>query len=114
MRPPPLVVDLLVVVLMSESNTDVYRDGQVHVLSEKCKSCIFRSVNDGRIMGLAPGRVAGMVLEARANESVIPCHTTMWETDAPAVCRGYWDLPNRPVTLDLAVAMGVVVFDPAP
>ena len=94
---------------------EVYRGGRVHVLAEKCKSCIFRSVNDGRIMGLAPGRVSGMVLEARANESVIPCHNTI-RTDKvqPAICRGYWDLPVRPTVLDLAESMGVVEFDPSP
>lgn len=94
---------------------DVYRDGKVHVLAEKCGSCIFRSVNDGRIQGLSAGRVSGMVLDARKNDSVIPCHNTIY-TDAvkPAICRGYWDLPVRPVTLDLAVAMDVVVYDSPP
>ena len=42
---------------------EVYRDGKVHVLDDKCSSCIFRSVNDGRILGLKPGRVSGMVLD---------------------------------------------------
>jgi hypothetical protein len=87
----------------------VYRDGKVHVVSEKCKSCIFRSVNDGRIQGLEPGRVSGMVLGARANDSVIPCHNTIYDgKDEPAICRGYWDLPVRPEILDLAEQMDVV------
>lgn len=90
---------------------EVFRDGKVHVLAEKCSSCIFRSVNDGRIQGLAPGRVSGMVLEARANESVIPCHNTIYEKGVkPAICRGYWDLPVRPAVLDLAERLGVVTF----
>lgn len=95
-----------------EITHDVYRDGKVHVLSEKCSSCIFRSVNDGRIMGLHPGRVGGMVTEARANESVIPCHQTIYEQDvAPAVCRGYYDnSAERVAPLRLAAAMGVLEF----
>lgn len=95
---------------------EVYRDGAVHVLADKCHSCIFRSVNDGRITGLHPGRVAGMVLDARADENCIPCHTTIWEGDGvkAAICRGYWDLPHRPAILDLAVALGRVVYDPPP
>lgn len=94
---------------------EVYRDGKVHVLADKCSSCIFRSVNDGRIMGLKPGRVSSMVLEARQAESVIPCHNTIRRDDVqPAICRGYWDLPVRPDILDLAEAMEVVEFDPAP
>lgn len=93
----------------------VYRDDRVHVMADKCKSCIFRSVNDGRIMGLEPGRVGNMVVEARANESVIPCHNTIYTDEVePAICRGYWDLPIRPALLDLAEAMGVVEFDPVP
>lgn len=94
---------------------EVYRDQKVHVLEDRCKSCIFRSVNDGRILGLKPGRVSGMVLEAREMGGVIPCHMTIRRDDVkPAICRGYWDLPRRPEILDLAVAMDVVEFDPAP
>jgi hypothetical protein len=88
----------------------VYRDGMVHVLAEKCPTCIFRSVNDGRIQ-LNPGRVAGMVMDARAHGSVIPCHTTIWEIDTPAICRGYWDLPRRVALLQVAERLGIVVFD---
>lgn len=89
----------------------VFRDGRVHVLDEKCHSCIFRSVNDGRIMGLDPGRVSGMVLEARAEDTVIPCHNTIRRADTePAICRGYWDLPVQPNVLLLARAMGVVTY----
>lgn len=93
---------------------EVFRGDRVHVLADKCSSCIFRSVNDGRII-LDSGRVAGMVLFARENQSCIPCHATIRRDDVqPAVCRGFWDLPSRPFPLELANAMGIVEFDPPP
>ena len=94
---------------------EVFRGDRVHVLADKCASCVFRSVNDGRIQGLKPGRVAGMVLGAREDQSCIPCHDTIYRDDVqPAVCRGFWDLPSRPFPLELANAMGIVEFDPPP
>lgn len=94
---------------------EVYRDGKVHVLAEKCASCIFRSVNDGRIQGLSPGRVAGMVVEAREAESVIPCHATIYTDEVkPAICRGYFDLPRRPGVLQIAERLGFIEFDTPP
>lgn len=95
---------------------EVYRGGRVHVLSAKCASCIFRSVNDGRILGLRPGRVAGMVAEARSTDSGnIPCHMTIHtDTVRPAICRGFWDLPRRPALLDVAERLGVVEYDDPP
>lgn len=93
----------------------VYRGGKVHVLAEKCASCIFRSVNDGRIKGLAPGRVAGMVVEARNNESVIPCHLTIYTDEVkPAVCRGYFDLPIKPAALQIAERLNLIEWDTPP
>lgn len=92
----------------------VFRDGAVHVLTERCKSCIFRSVNDGRIR-LNAGRVGEMVQTARANESVIPCHSTLYRRDVkPAVCRGYYDLPQPVQALQIAQRLGYIVFDPVP
>ena len=94
---------------------EFFREGEVHVLKDKCSSCIFRKVNDGRILGLRPGRVAGMVLGARTAGSVIPCHQTIRRHDVrPAICRGYWDLPVRVQLLQIAERLGLVVFDAAP
>jgi hypothetical protein len=95
---------------------EVYRDGRVHVLESKCASCIFRSVNDGRIQGLAPGRVGNMVLDARRAESVIPCHMTIYDDEVqPAICRGYFDNSADSVpALRLAQLMGLITYDAPP
>lgn len=66
-----------------------FANGKVHVLSEKCKTCIFRP---GNPMSLQPGRVKGMVDSAKANDSAITCHSTLYdEEQQQAVCRGFYD-----------------------
>lgn len=84
-----------------------YRDGRVHVAKDRCATCIFRNVKDGRIP-LTPGRVAGLVLNARANDAALVCHETY---DDPVVCRGYYNLPRPPTPLVLAERLGLLVFD---
>ncbi len=75
-----------------------YYNGKVHVRATMCETCIFRP---GNLMQLHPGRVAGMVRDARAKDSCIPCHGTTYE-QAPqeAVCRGFYDKhPTIPLRL---------------
>lgn len=69
---------------------EVFRDGAVHVRRKKCKTCIF---HPGNRMLLGRGRVSGMVREANANDSCIPCHEDM-DTKTPAVCAGYFKIHN--------------------
>lgn len=92
---------------MSEHN--VYRDGKVHVMAEKCSTCIFRG---GNLMHLESGRVKGMVEEAVAAESVIVCHQTLdayGDNRDNAACRGYTDAyGDRVSTLRLAQALGII------
>lgn len=77
---------------------NVYRDGKVHVLSERCETCIFRA---GNLMHLKPGRVKDMVDQCLENESAIPCHKTLDGDNA--ICRGYYDgYADRTMTLRLA------------
>lgn len=95
-------------------NTPVYRDGKVHVLAEKCATCIFRP---GNLMDLQPGRVKGMVDDCLAEDGGnIPCHSTIYEEEVqPAICRGFWDSYHEKVPLlQVAARMGVVVEDPVP
>lgn len=91
-----------------------YDGRHVHVLSEMCATCVFRP---GNLMRLQPGRLRGMIDEARENESAIVCHSTLYgQAEQEAVCRGYFDRHGRDVlTLRLAMMVdGVVVYDDPP
>lgn len=63
-----------------------YRDGKVHVCEEMCATCIFRPRN---LMQLRPGRVRGMVDEAKRLDTAIVCHGTL--DGEHAICRGFFD-----------------------
>jgi hypothetical protein len=100
------------------SRHEVYRDGKVHVMAERCTTCIYRP--DG--LSLRPGGLKGLTEAAKAEVTAegitaghIPCHNTyppLAEPGVrPAICRGFWDLPDRPVLLRLAQAQGIVVYD---
>lgn len=79
------------------SDTEVYRDGLIHVCVKKCSTCIYRP---GNLMHLSDDRKDGMEREAVANQSVIPCHKTIFgEEVGPAICRGYWDTQKHAVGL---------------
>jgi hypothetical protein len=87
----------------------VYSDDRVHLMPEKCSTCIFRPDN---LMSLQPGRVKDMVdgcLEHPAGN--IPCHQTIHgQRDQQAICRGFWDsYKDRQSVLVLAEQMGKVV-----
>jgi len=87
---------------------NVFRDGKLHVLSDRCATCIFRNPKHGGFRGLKPGRRAEMVRSARADEGHIPCHETYGKT--PSICRGFWDLPHQPAPLQIADRLGFVEY----
>jgi len=89
----------------------VYRDRKVHVLSEKCSTCIFRP---GNLMHLEPGRVRDMIEQCLSKEGGnIPCHKTL--SDERAICRGYFDsYADRDPILALAKAMDVISYQDPP
>lgn len=88
-----------------------YRDGRVHVLAERCPTCIFRP---GNPMRLEPGRVREMVGQAVQDDSAITCHSTIYEPGIlPAICRGFYDA-HRTTPLQLAERLGLLVEDPPP
>jgi hypothetical protein len=91
----------------------VFRGGRLHVLARRCDTCVFRR---GNLMDLHPGRVEGMVAGALRNDSVIPCHSTLYDPAVqPAVCRGFFARYWRDVAgLRLARLMGLVELDPPP
>lgn len=86
----------------------VYSEGKVHVMADKCATCIFRP---GNLMSLKPGRVKTMVDEATANQSVITCHKTIHgQREQEAVCRGYYDAQvDKVLPLVLAHSMNMIV-----
>ena len=90
---------------MPRRKSKPYRNGRVHVLSEKCSTCIFRP---GNLMHLEPGRVKGMVDASLRNDTAIVCHDTL--NGAQAVCRGFFDLHWRD-TLPLRAAVALKVLE---
>lgn len=85
----------------------VYSDGKVHVMAEKCSTCIFRP---GNPMSLQPGRVNEMVRQSVADGAGITCHKTIHgQREQEATCRGFFDAYADKVTaFRLAQAMGII------
>lgn len=84
----------------------------MHVMSEKCDTCIFRP---GNLMRLEAGRVESMTTEAVRDQGHIPCHKRLDSTDERAICRGFFDVHKHDVlALQLAERMKIVVFDTPP
>ena len=71
---------------------DAYRDGKLHVLSEKCSTCVFRA---GDLMHLPPGTFKDKVEYNREHDTAFACHQTLsyggYDVPGNAVCRGYFD-----------------------
>lgn len=92
-----------------------YRDGKVHVLEDRCSTCVFRP---GNLMSLSPGRLAELARENVAVDSALQCHQTLsYAADPapPAVCRGFYDAyADQTFPLRLAQTIGLVEFDPVP
>lgn len=90
---------------------NIYRDGHVHVLADRCSTCIFRA---GNLMQLAPGRVKGMVEQTEEDGATVPCHQTLVQYDGPmagrnAICRGWWDAyARKDAILQFARAAGIL------
>lgn len=87
---------------------NVYRGGQVHVLSEKCATCIFRP----SMRPVPGGRVAGMVRDTKDEPgATVVCHHTLYrDVDEHAICRGWWErFADLDPILRLANALGIVV-----
>lgn len=83
-----------------------YRNGRVHVLRERCPTCVFRP---GNIMSLSPGRLRDLIEDNRANDSALTCHETLLGTDN-AICRGFFELEPKTTPLQLAERLGVINF----
>ena len=90
-----------------------FRGGKIHVLAEKCSTCVFWP---GNRMDLHKGRLKDLIDSNVEADSALTCHKTLpeWPGDAePAVCRGFYDA-RRTTPLQIADRLGFIVFDPAP
>jgi len=84
-----------------------YRDGKVHVLKERCSTCVFRP---GNLMNLNEGRFKDLVETNRERDTAFACHQTLYgQTPAEAICRGYFDAYGDEITpLRMAKIMGII------
>lgn len=91
----------------------VVRDDGVHVLNDMCATCVFRP---GNLMHLVPGRLKGMIRGAIADQSCIPCHSTIRRDDVqPAICHGFYArYASQIVALRLARCLGSIIYDAPP
>jgi len=92
---------------------NTYRDGKVHLLSEKCATCIFKP----KTRPVDGARVAGMVRDTiDVDGATVVCHKTLYnEKQENAICRGWYDrFADRDSVLLIAQALGVVKEVPPP
>lgn len=93
--------------------SDIFRNGKVHVLADKCGTCIFTTNRpvDG-------ARVAGMVRDTKDEAgATITCHSTLYRPGKQenAICRGWFSrFADQDPILRMAQAMGVVEYQPVP
>lgn len=90
------------------TETNVFRDGKVHVLSEECATCIFNPATrpvEGK-------RVAELVRDTMSEDgSTVVCHSTLYKDNERkhAVCRGWYDrLGSRDGLLQVAERLGII------
>jgi len=98
---------------MSKPNHNIFRDDKVHVLSEKCATCIFNPAT----RPVSGNRVAGMVRDTMDTEgATVVCHSTLnTRPKRNAVCRGWYDrLGMRDNLLRLARVMGLIQWQDPP
>lgn len=60
--------------MCTDDATEPYRNGSVHVMSEKCSTCVFRT---GNLMHLRPGRLKEMTDHVQATGIPFSCHQTL-------------------------------------
>lgn len=98
-----------------------YRDGRVHVMAEKCSTCVFRP---GNPMSLRPGQLKDLTDHVQETGVPFSCHQTLPYAGAEhiafyggaALCAGaVANYAAGSPQMQLALAMDVVTYvDPAP
>lgn len=93
---------------MAKSNT--YRDGKVHVLAEKCATCIFNP----HTRPVEGKRVAELIRDTKDEAgATVTCHSTLYKggEEKNAICKGWYDnFADKDDVLILAKAMDVIEF----
>lgn len=91
---------------MTFRNGNAFRDGLVHILSERCATCIFNRDEQSRF---EPGTLKRIVDANIADDSALICHSTLYDVEKDeAVCRGFWDSYRNEVTpLRMAQFLGM-------
>jgi hypothetical protein len=85
--------------------TEVYRDGLLHVRGEPCDRCLFGA--DRLVDG---PRARAIIRDARAREGgTFVCHRSQIADVGPAICSVYFDrFAKEDMLLRLAIAMNIV------
>jgi hypothetical protein len=99
---------------MGYDSAPPFRNGRIHILSERCSTCVFRP---GNLVRLRPGRMKDLVESNRKADTAFACHQTLWEEGVDrAICRGYFDAYWQAITpLRMAVALSMITEqDPPP
>lgn len=96
----------------AEAPIEPYRDGKVHVMEEKCSTCVFRP---GNLMHLSPGRLKMMATHVQETGIPFSCHQTLPYAEqeyvehygGAALCAGAVEnYGDQSMVLRLAEAMG--------
>jgi hypothetical protein len=98
---------------MSEETLDIFRDGEVHVLADKCGTCIFKPAS----RPVEGARVAELIRGTRDEVgATVPCHKTLYgQAEHNAICRGWWDrFADRDYILRQAMDLDIIAYDPVP
>lgn len=86
-------------------SNNVYRKGRLHVMAEKCETCVFRP---GNLMELQPGRLKELIEKNLQADAALTCHDTLG-TRKNAICRGFFDRYKHDVAgLRLGIALDVI------
>lgn len=90
-----------------------YRGGKVHVLAERCSTCVFRP---GNLMTLSDGRLRDLIDQNLKADAALVCHKTLPYAEGdvlPAICRGFFDAYET-TPLYYAKKCHVIEEDPCP
>ena len=104
--------------MSDEERVEPYRNGKVHVMADRCDTCVFRP---GNLMHLGPGQLKGLTDHVQATGVPFTCHQTLPYNTAEyrrhyggaALCAGAVEAyGGASPAVRLALALDVAVFVP--